>query len=321
MQSTKQKSIDSRLLINRLFIVLRGGFGLVFVFSGGIKLTHLTDFSDALSNFGMIPEQLISPMAILIPVTEILIGAAILFGLQTAQMPQLAVALLVLFTAVIAVKLSEGAEISCACFGPLSNDKISEATVLRNLALLFWGTVLTAYSSAQPLHQGANRDKEGHDLRADLRQSPRPSFWKNVQRVLAFVLVFFMAIEVVLLVRQNRELKSRLAMVLGNGGVKPGEVVPPFKVTRLDGEATEIGYDGVNTKTLLLVFSTRCGACERNLSNWFEIASELKQGPYRVIGISLDPQEQTKSFVLRNSINYSVFMPADATFIQNYKPY
>jgi uncharacterized membrane protein YphA (DoxX/SURF4 family) len=84
MQITKPKSRDGWQLANRLFIVLRCGFGLVFIFSGSIKLANLADFAKALSNFEIIPEPLISFVVILIPITEILVGAAILLGLRTA---------------------------------------------------------------------------------------------------------------------------------------------------------------------------------------------------------------------------------------------
>jgi uncharacterized membrane protein YphA (DoxX/SURF4 family) len=84
MQSAKQKSKSHGEVTSRLLMLLRIGFGLVFIFSGSIKLANLADFAKALSNFEIIPEPLISFVVILIPITEILVGAAILLGLRTA---------------------------------------------------------------------------------------------------------------------------------------------------------------------------------------------------------------------------------------------
>ena len=331
MQNFCQKQNGLIPATSHLLVFFRIGFGLVFVFSGSIKITSLAGFSEALSNFGIIPEQLISLAAILIPVTEIIIGAAILLGLRTALMSQFAVAMLVMFTAVIAAKLSEGAQVNCACFGPLGSEKISETTILRNIILLLWGVLLVAlYSSRHSNKQAAgnspNRknNAERASLATALTISLKPDFWKNLQRMIWFVVILFLAIELVLLSKQNRELKSRLAMLVGNRdfeSLKPGDVVPPFKATDLEDKEIEITYDGAATKTLLLTFSTACRACERNLPNWSDIVSKLERSPFQVVGISLNPADVTQKYVLENGVSYPVFVPSDITFVRNYKPF
>jgi peroxiredoxin len=229
-----------------------------------------------------------------------------------------------MFTAAIAAKLSEGAEISCACFGPLSSDKMSGMTILRNIILLLWGVLVFAFEAKA---QGANSPNQKKivkpaALAKAVTLSAHHIFGKNLQRLLGFLVVFFLSIEVLLLSMQNSELKSRLAMLVGDGknaSLKPGEMVPPFKATGLDGKDIAITYGGKSAKTLLFIFSTACGACERNLANWSEIASNLKRGSYRVLGISLDPQDKTKNYVLAKDMNYPIFVSTDRTFKQSYK--
>lgn len=329
MQDAKQKSKSHEGVISRLLILLRIGFGLVFIFSGGVKIATLTEFAKALSAFRIIPEPLISLAAILIPTTEIFIGAAIVLGLRTALMSQLAVAMLVVFTAVIVVKLSEGAEISCACFGPLSNEKMSGATVWRNIILVFWGVLVFAFEASLQANalvaksfQQQKKAENSEALSKTLTTSFRPAIWKNLQRVIGFLVVFSLVIEVVLLSKQNSELKSRLALLIGDGknsSVKPGEVVAPFQATDFKGETTKIAYNGVVDKTLLLIFSTSCGACELNLPNRPEIASQLIGDHRRIVGISLNPLAKTKEYVLKNNIKYPVFVSSDTSFIKSYK--
>jgi uncharacterized membrane protein YphA (DoxX/SURF4 family)/peroxiredoxin len=291
------KIYKQRRIANYGVALLRIGFGLVFIFSGGLKLAHLAAFSEALRSFGMIPESLIFLIGVLIPVTEIILGAALLVGFRTEIVSQIAVAILVLFTAAIAAKLSEGAEISCACFGPLSSEKISGATVWRNLILLCCGVLVFAFAA-------------------------KASFWKNLQRLIGFLVIFFLAVEVALLSKQNGELKNRLAMLIGdgkNGSLKPGEMASPFKATNLEGEQLEITYDRAVAKTLLLIFSTSCGACERNLPKWAEIASKSMEDHQRIWGISLNSLTKTKEYVFKNDIKYPVFVSSDTAFIKSYR--
>jgi uncharacterized membrane protein YphA (DoxX/SURF4 family)/peroxiredoxin len=313
MREAKQKSKSHEGVTSRLLIILRIGFGLVFVFSGSVKIATLTEFAKALSDFKIIPELLISSVAILIPIIEILIGTAILLGLKTALMSQLAVAMLVVFTAVIVAKLSEGAEISCACFGPLSSAKMSGATVGRNMALLCWGILVFALAGKRPAAQNSQKQE---------KRARMPVFWKNVQGLIGFLFLFFLAIEVILLSKQNSDLKSRLKMLVGDGNnvsLKPEELAPPFKALGLEGQEVVITYNGEYAKTLLLIFSTSCEACERNLPNWSEIASKLQGGSCRVLGISIDPLDKTKNYALAKSMNFPVVVATDRAFKQSYK--
>jgi peroxiredoxin/uncharacterized membrane protein YphA (DoxX/SURF4 family) len=300
-------------IINRWFIFFRLGFGLVFVFSGGLKLANLADFSKALSSFGMIPELFLPLTTFIIPVIEIVMGISIVVGWKTALMSQFAVGMLVMFTAVIVAKLSEGAEISCACFGPLSSAKMSGTTVGRNIALLCWGILVFALVEKRPVAQNSQKQEKRVGM---------PVFGKNVQGLIGFLFVFFLAIEVILLSKQNNELKSRLAMLIGGGNnvsLKPNDLAPPFKALGLEGQEVAITYHGESAKTLLLIFSTSCGACERNLPNWSEIVSKMQGGSCRVMGISLDPLNNTKNYVLKSGIHYPVFVPVDIEFSRNYK--
>jgi peroxiredoxin/uncharacterized membrane protein YphA (DoxX/SURF4 family) len=291
------KIYKQRRIANYGVALLRIGFGLVFIFSGGLKMITFAGFSEAISNFGMIPERWVSFAAMFIPAIEFIIGMGILVGWKIASMSQLAVAMLVVFTAVIAFKLSEGAEISCACFGPLSSEKISGATVWRNLILLCCGVLVFAFAA-------------------------KASFWKNLQRLTGFLVIFFLAVEVALLSKQNGELKSRLAMLIGdgkNGSLKPGDMASPFKATNLEGEQLEITYDRAAAKTLLLIFSTSCGACERNLRKWAEIASKSMEDHQRIWGIFLNSLTKTKEYVFKNDIKYPVFVSSDTAFIKSYR--
>jgi peroxiredoxin len=206
---------------------------------------------------------------------------------------------------------------------------MSGATIWRNVILLVWGVLVFVldpfiHTNEQMAGNSQARGKNYHDAvgKRALIISASPTFWTNLQKIAWFIVVIFLTTEVILFSGQNRELKKRLAMLVGEGknaSLMPGEVVQPFKATGLDGKDKAITYNGESAKTLLLIFSTACGACERNLLNWSEIASKLQGGSCRVVGISVDPLDKTKNYVLAKSMNYPILVATDRTFKQSYK--
>ena len=326
MEKLQQRQPFHNVWINRLSIGFRIGFGLIFIVSGGAKLTDLAAFAEALRNFDLIAAKLLAMAAILIPVAEIALGVIIVVGFKIAIASQVAVALLTLFTAVIAAKLSEGAEISCACFGAMSNEKISATTIGRNIFFIVWGVVLFSRSSSSrsSAHGEPDYARQNNPAVQTAQNFLRTGFWKNLQYIVSFVAVFFLAVEVILLSRQNKELKNRLAGFIGNGSadiLASGDLVPSFTALNSDGEEVEIAYSEMAANTLLFVLAVDCGACQRNLDNWSNIASRLEKSPCRVLGVALDPLDKIKNYVIAHQLNYPVFVPADTGFVRNYKPF
>jgi len=299
----------------------------MFLFSGGMKIIDLTRFSESLAAMQIVPGSIVSSVSLVVPVVEVIIGIAIIVAFRTAFMSAFAAGLLALFTGVIAEKVIEGAQVSCGCFGSLSSEKISEMTVLRNLILLLWGAILFAYySTAQQSPQ-----VQGSPLQANSKESvswlenaatarSRSLFWKYLQKAIGFAAILFLLTEVALLSVQNRELKSRLAMLVGGEILSPDEIVPPFKARDVNGKEIEIAYGHGTLKTVLFVLSTTCKPCKQNLPNWSEIARKVGESRARVLGISLSSADLTQEYVLENGLSYPVFVPSDQTFARDYKP-
>ena len=90
--------------------------GIIFLYSGGAKLIDPQSFAVIIEAFGLVPEVLISPIALGIPVLEILVAFGLLFDFRGS----LAVtsALMVLFMAILAYAIHMGLDIDCGCFGP-----------------------------------------------------------------------------------------------------------------------------------------------------------------------------------------------------------
>lgn len=107
----------------------------IFLLSGISKLLDHSETENAVREFGL-RVTWARPMALLLPLTELMVGAAVLIpGLATWGV-YAALLLLLLFTAVLAVSLARGIRPACRCFGSLSKSPIGWPTLLRNALLL-----------------------------------------------------------------------------------------------------------------------------------------------------------------------------------------
>lgn len=79
-----------------------------------------------------------------VPWVELGVGAALVFGLVRPFPAVVAIVLLVVFTGLIALRLSQGRRPSCACFGAWSATPIGAGHLLRNGALIVIGVVALA---------------------------------------------------------------------------------------------------------------------------------------------------------------------------------
>src|SRR5919107_3370790 len=130
--------MDAALLIARL--VLAG----VFALAGVAKLSDLEGSRKAIIDFGL-PAVLASPLALLLPLAELAVAAA-LIPASTAWWGALgALGLLMLFVVGISLNLARGRKPDCHCFGQLHSAPAGWKTLARNAVLaavaglVFWG--------------------------------------------------------------------------------------------------------------------------------------------------------------------------------------
>jgi peroxiredoxin len=142
----------------------------------------------------------------------------------------------------------------------------------------------------------------------------------TVFTILLALIFVAMAVEVVLLVRQNRELKQTIAELRAGGEpvpqLEPGDTVGPLELLTLDGEAARIAYEDPQTETLLLIFSPHCPACQANMTNWKEI--EASGGERPLYYVSTAGVEETREFSDEHLLNGPVLV-GDAEALAEYK--
>jgi hypothetical protein len=101
-----------------------------------------------------------------------------------------------------------------------------------------------------------------------------------------------LAVLTLLLTRQNLTLKSRLAAASAAasapppGALKAGDTVAPFDVVDVSGNRSHVAFDG--GETLLLVFSSTCGACRETVPMWNRLLAQPVAPTVHVVGLQTD---------------------------------
>jgi hypothetical protein len=101
-----------------------------------------------------------------------------------------------------------------------------------------------------------------------------------------------LAVLTLLLSWQNRNLKAELAAAVGAppvGALKAGDTLGAFDVVDATGKQSHIGFDG-HGRTLLLVFSSTCGACRETIPTWNRLLAEGVPSAVQVVGLQTDFQ-------------------------------
>jgi len=107
----------------------------MFLFAALPKLLDPVSFARDIDNYRMVPDALIGPLALMLPVAEILIGAALVSGVYARGAALVAGAMLLGFAAGMIQAIARGINLDCGCFGQFAEAQVSWWTVARNLVL------------------------------------------------------------------------------------------------------------------------------------------------------------------------------------------
>jgi uncharacterized membrane protein YphA (DoxX/SURF4 family) len=121
-----------------LILAARWVLGLVFIAASLPKLNTPADFALAVYRYQILPSEFINLTAILLPVTELVAGLALILWPRMRQGANLLLLLmLVVFTIAIASTMYRGIDVACGCFSvnPKSGH-INWLNMARNLGLI-----------------------------------------------------------------------------------------------------------------------------------------------------------------------------------------
>ena len=121
-----------------LLMVCRLILGGVFIYASIDKIMNPGAFADILSNYNLIPDWMIHPMAVWLPWLEMVSGVLMITGIFLPGSTVVLSGLLLVFIGALGINVLRGYSIDCGCFttarGGHQGDMIG--LILRDIALL-----------------------------------------------------------------------------------------------------------------------------------------------------------------------------------------
>jgi uncharacterized membrane protein YphA (DoxX/SURF4 family) len=110
--------------------------GGVFLVSGVSKLLDKPGTEASMARYVFLPRGSGKFISNVFPILEIIVGVLMVVGLFTRLAAVGAVALFAVFTGLIVYDLTHNQNVSCHCFGKLSEEKVTWMSVVRNVFLM-----------------------------------------------------------------------------------------------------------------------------------------------------------------------------------------
>jgi putative oxidoreductase len=147
--------------INWILRLLVGG---AFVFAGVLKIADPAKFALDVSNYRLVPHELLNLVAILVPWIEITAGSFVLAGTWLRAAAFVITGLTAMFFAVIVSALARGLNIECGCFGTIGGKHIGLVNLAIDSTLLCLAALLARrskdYSGKGIFRDAAARNSE-----------------------------------------------------------------------------------------------------------------------------------------------------------------
>ena len=230
----------------------------VFAVAGVAKVADLPRTRRAVEAFG-VPSRLAPAAAVLLPLVELAVAAALVPSATARWGALAAIALLLVFSVAIVRILRRGAAVDCNCFGGLAQTEVGRGTLIRNALLGLLAVFVTAGGESVGAFSWVTAPASGDRL--------------------AIVLLVGAVIGLCgfcwLLLRQNGRLLLRLDALeaaeeapRGDGGKAPspltiGMAAPAFSGRDLAGEPVSLESLLAAGRPVALFFTDPgCGACE-----------------------------------------------------------
>lgn len=107
----------SPTLARGLYGLCRMVLGAIFIYAAISKLGAPQEFADSIASFRLVPDPIISVVALGLPLFELVCGLFILTGYFCATGLLSVIGMLVFFLAALLVALVRGLPVECGCFG------------------------------------------------------------------------------------------------------------------------------------------------------------------------------------------------------------
>lgn len=134
----------------------RWALGSIFIYAGAAKLLEPEVFAVLIDAYGILPDRLVMPVAIGLPVMEVIAGTGLIFDVRASL--SIITGLLFLFVIILGYGIRMKLDVDCGCFGPedpefkafhnLRAPLYRDLAMLAAIALIY---TLRCYRSIKPL--------------------------------------------------------------------------------------------------------------------------------------------------------------------------
>ena len=130
--------MDKLLTLSRLVV---GG---VFVYASKDKILHPVEFADAVMGYRIVPSDLVTLVATVLPWLELLLGLGLVLGILSVSSAAWASLLSLGFLAGKVSVIVRGLDVSCGCFSMNGTSSISWSDLPANALLLLLALLVLA---------------------------------------------------------------------------------------------------------------------------------------------------------------------------------
>ena len=117
---------------NWFYKLIRWILGGVFIYAGSIKLMEPEVFAVLIEAYGIVPESLLMPLAVVLSILEVAAGFGLVFDMEGSL--SVITGLLMLFIVILSYGIRMELDVDCGCFGP----EDPEAKAFHGLRLSFY---------------------------------------------------------------------------------------------------------------------------------------------------------------------------------------
>jgi uncharacterized membrane protein YphA (DoxX/SURF4 family) len=104
--------------MNAAVFVVRVLLGGLLLVTGALKLGHAPDLAAAIAGFRLLPSLVIAPLALALPILELVLGGYLVAGLFTRAAAIICAAQFAVYAGAVASAVVRHIPANCGCFGP-----------------------------------------------------------------------------------------------------------------------------------------------------------------------------------------------------------
>ena len=143
-----------------LDLALRLALGAAFVYAGALKIRDPLQFADNIGSFQILPNTLVNPFALSLPVFEILTGLLLITGFLGRPASLGILIISAIFVSAVVSALVRGLTIDCGCFGTSEPSRGRMWFDLGRDAILLIGAVAAySYQSTKSVQRSEVTDR------------------------------------------------------------------------------------------------------------------------------------------------------------------